>query len=469
MTHRTRSTSLRWLFLASAFVLISRLPFVATGYGNDRDSWQTATAARLIAETGVYHESRVPGHPVQEWTDSRLWRGGPMALNGATAVASALAALFFGLSFAELGAGGPWPAVAAIALAFTPIVYIHSVDSMDYLWALCFSMAALWLVLRDRWLGAALALGLAIGCRITAGLLLFPLVILGWQRHGWRTRRGAWLGLVLVSLLFGAALYIPRFARYGTAIDIPHFRGIPYYPGPLRLLQDLTIELWGTIGALGLALAFALGRALPRERTILPRSSDSWAELLAIALYLLAFFRLPDEAAYLIPIVPFVILLLARMARPAAFAAACASLLLSPFFFDLGRPQNAHAGDVALPQAHPVVLVRPAEGPLLVAQRERKTGMRNISGLLAAIREIRGPAVVICATWIQELEEMSRGTLPQGVRLVPYYLHAAEIDSVRRAGGTVYYVRGAETGSLFYYHEDLDSLGALPLSYVPTR
>jgi hypothetical protein len=95
--------------------------------------------------------------------------------------------------------------------------------------------------------------------------------------------------------------------------------------------------------------------------------------------------------------------------------------------------------------------------------------MRNASGLLAAIHELRGPAVVICATWIQELEEMSRDTLPQGVRLVPYYLHAAEIDSVRRAGGTVYYVRGAEMGSRAYYHEDLDSLGALPLAYEPTR
>src|SRR6185369_16955454 len=97
---------------------------------------------------------------VQEWTCSRLWRGGPLALNGATAAASAVTVLFFGLSFLELG-GGPWSAAAALALGFTPIVYIHSVDAMDYVWALSFSMVALWLTLRRSWLGAGVALGLA--------------------------------------------------------------------------------------------------------------------------------------------------------------------------------------------------------------------------------------------------------------------------------------------------------------------
>src|SRR5262249_35295381 len=178
MAHRPRPTSRASLFLAAGLVLLSRLPFLTPGYGADPDAWRTASAARFIGQTGVYHESHSPGHPVQEWIGSLLWKGGPLALNGATAVASGLAALFFGLVLLELGAA-PWiSALAALALGFAPIVYIHSVDCMDYVWALCFSMAALWLVLKDRWLGASVALALAIGSRMTAGLLLFPLFVL---------------------------------------------------------------------------------------------------------------------------------------------------------------------------------------------------------------------------------------------------------------------------------------------------
>jgi len=126
MTSR-RGKARAWLWLVAALVLVSRAPFLTPGYGADPDAWRTARAVRLIAETGRYHESHSPGHPVQEWVGSLLWRGGPRALNGATAVASALAVWFFGLALLELGAG-LWGALAAAALGFAPIVYIHSVD-----------------------------------------------------------------------------------------------------------------------------------------------------------------------------------------------------------------------------------------------------------------------------------------------------------------------------------------------------
>jgi len=470
MTKTPRAYSLVWLYVACAVVLLSRLPFLAPGYGNDRDAWLTATAARLISETGVYHESRVPGHPVQEWICSLLWRGGPRARNGATAVASARAAPFFGLSFAELGGKGRWPGLAALALSFTPVVYIHSVDTMDYLWALCFSMAALWLVVEDRWLLAGIALGLAIGSRVTAGLLLVPLAIAGSKQDGWKARPGALAGFVVVSLLVGGATYLPRIAQYGIGPAMLSIRGIPY-PGVIRLLQNMTLEIWGTIGGFGLIAALCFGLARRGSASILPRSR-AWlgVEVLVVALYLTVFFRLPDEAGYLIPIVPFVLLSLARVLKPAAFAAACLCLIASPFAFDLGRPENTLPGDIALPSAgHPLVVLRPSEGPLFVEHRQRLSAMRNGEALLSEICDLQGPALVVCAQWMNQLYETSQGTLPHDVHLTEYLANAGQADSVLRSGARLYYVHGADHGSLYYYHLDLDSLGARPLRYVPTR
>src|ERR1044072_1713315 len=48
-------------------VLLSRLPFLSPGAGNDDDGWFLVNAAREIAATGRYTTSRFPGYPVQEW------------------------------------------------------------------------------------------------------------------------------------------------------------------------------------------------------------------------------------------------------------------------------------------------------------------------------------------------------------------------------------------------------------------
>ncbi|HEV8481433.1 MAG TPA: hypothetical protein VGR66_11620 [Candidatus Eisenbacteria bacterium] len=463
MARRPRGRDFLWLVLASGLVLVSRLPFLTPGYGADPDAWRTASAVRLIAETGRYHESHSPGHPVQEWVGSLLWQTGPQGLNGATAVASALSALFFGLACLELGAGA-WSALAALALAFAPIVYIHSVDAMDYVWALCFSMAALWLALSGRWVFAGIALGLAIGSRITAGLLLIPLLLLG------ANERKTWGGVgafVILSLGIGAAMYVPNFLQHGMQI----FALTPApYPPLSRLLQDTTLELWGTIGGLGVAVAI-VASLLGRPVVGVLKSHREWiaCAVLSILLYLVAFLRLPDEPAYLIPVVPFVVLVLARLARPALFAAACACILVSPYFLDLGRPDGAPArsGEIPLPGGQPLVILRPSEGALFVDRRQRKTGMRNGIGIVTAIRNLKAPAAVVVASWLPQVEVMSHDTRPEGVRLVEY-VRAGEADSLLRRGTTVYYVPGTEAGSLYYEHVDLASIGARPLPYEPT-
>src|ERR1044072_3575678 len=48
-------------------VLLSRLPFLSPGAGNDDDGWFLVNAPREIAATGRYTTSRFPGYPVQEW------------------------------------------------------------------------------------------------------------------------------------------------------------------------------------------------------------------------------------------------------------------------------------------------------------------------------------------------------------------------------------------------------------------
>lgn len=73
-------------------------------------------------------------------------------------------------SFLALGAG----------FAFTPIVAVNSVCTMDYLVALAFLLGSALAIVRRRALAAGLLLGLAIGARLSVAAMLLPLALWLW-------------------------------------------------------------------------------------------------------------------------------------------------------------------------------------------------------------------------------------------------------------------------------------------------
>src|SRR4029077_611813 len=163
-----------WAYLAlAAIVALSRIPFVDGGYGVNVDAWRVARVARQIAVTGVYEVSRFPGYPFQEIVCSWFWRGGALALNGMSAFFSVAAAVAFTACAKKLKCRDAF--LAGLAFAMTPIVFINSVTSKDYVWAIAFLLGSLLSVLSRQSLLAGTLLGLAVGCRITSGAMLLPL------------------------------------------------------------------------------------------------------------------------------------------------------------------------------------------------------------------------------------------------------------------------------------------------------
>ena len=307
-------------------VLASRLPFLDAGYGSDPDAWALARAARAMARTGTYTASRMPGFPVHEIACALLGPTRPVVLNAATAACSAFAVAAFVLILRAVGS--PAPVLGGLALAFVPAVYVHSTNAMDYLWSLAFVLGALYLVLRRRALAAGVLLGLAIGCRITAGAMLLPLALL---LPRWR----AAARLAGAALLVGGLAFVPVVWRYGLRYF--SFHEDAGYPALAVVATRGTLEVWGQLGLISLLggiAACVLGRrrAARRERASgLPGARVPLACWLAIVLYVIAYLRLPHESAYLIPVVPFAILLLGRALPRPAFAAVCVGLAASSF------------------------------------------------------------------------------------------------------------------------------------------
>ena len=337
--------------------LASRLPFISLGYALDGDAWFVARAAKHIAETKSYVHSRPPGFPLHEFMCAIVWPLGPLASNGLTAVVSAIAAALFALLVKRMGASARISALAGIALAFVPIIYVNSTVTLDYLWALAGILAALLAAHHHRPAVAGLCLGAAIGCRITSGAMILPVaLVLFFQDPGPRRRRQ--LGVFVCStLLTGALLYAPVVLTYGFGF----LRFIDVALGPAsraRLtLYGGTIGVWGALGAIGLGvgiLVFAANPARSLRNAALSGQQNKWvlaASLAAIMLFTISFVRFPIEYAYLIPAVPFALLLLLFLVHRTVSTGILILMILSPFLVHVDFSLSASARGFLLDDA----------------------------------------------------------------------------------------------------------------------
>ena len=135
------------LISLAVIVFVSRIPFLTPGYGFDFDAWLVFRAARYIALHGTYVVSRVEGHPVQEYAYSLFYWSGPIVLNGTTALFSVAAAVLFALILRKLNI--KYYFLGGLTLAFIPVVYINSCNTMDYVWALALILGAFYALMNN--------------------------------------------------------------------------------------------------------------------------------------------------------------------------------------------------------------------------------------------------------------------------------------------------------------------------------
>jgi hypothetical protein len=408
-----------WFAMLLLIVLASRLALLQPGFGVDPDGWAIANAARLIRDTGEYHASRPPGNPAQELICAMVIDLGVYAVPIVSTMFSVIAVGCFASMLRQLGVAA-WFSGAA-ALAMTPIVYIHSLSGMDYVWALALILASGCFAIRGRWIIAGVALGFAIGCRITSGAMLVPICILlprcaSGDPRSWRRI----IGLAAVTLAVGTLYYVPVLLRYGWA----HFTFAQpaARPSGFVVLTRSTIHVWGALGFVAVVAGFAIvaaraARSCAGGFRAAPASATTWsarippdvvAAIVAIPLYGVAYIRLPLEAGYLIPIVPFAFLPLARWLPPRAFRCVCAAVCLSPFLLTIGRPPS---GDLSAYSDHAIkvqlgshtLVIDPWRGPAVREQAIAEANLEFASQVIRAADALDPTDRVIVGYWLPQI------------------------------------------------------------------
>ena len=398
------------LFVFVIFIFISRLPFLNTGYGVEEDSWGIAVAAHNTANTGVFEASRLPGHPVQELIYSQLWGAGPFVFNLLTAVFSVIAVLFFVLSSKSLGFKHYY--FAGLAFAFTPVIYISSTYTIDYLWTMAFILGSFYFLIRGKIIPAGVLLGFAIGCRITSGIMLIPFSIIIVDKVTIRDNVKNIFKLFTPTLLVAFLTFIPVIKVYGWDFFM-YYDQFPY-PPITKVIYKAVFGVWGVIGFMAVLICFLIG--FLRRKKLTERFLNSkflkkkyfLVGALIIILYTISYLRLPQKSAYLIPLVPVIILFFGNYLNSYQFKFFCLSVILSSFLFSINltdKNRGAEFSKFAFKAnfSGQEIFLDPLSGPILSDYSKRQQKMDFTNKVLENGKNIQQKTLIIAGWWYNEI------------------------------------------------------------------
>lgn len=442
-----RLTRREGVFMAVIFLalLLTRLPWISAGYGVNPDSYRVITAARHIAQTGEYVYSRPPGYPLYEYLTALTVKMAPLFSNGLTSLFSCIAFLFFALILRHFSVSHYL--LLASAFALTPVVYVNSTCTIDFIAAMALVLGSTYFVLVRRPFLAGLCLGLAIGCRITSGAMLFPLMLYIFLEERGSTALKRCLILSAIALIIGGLCFIPVVSRYGLSF-------LTFYDNPVLhsmkiLIKRGFLDVWGFLGLLGF---LGLGLISPfvfkdiKESFAQPhRRHGVILSSLVVAIYLVAFLRLPHVAGYLMPVVPFLLLTVGLLTPPYVVRGLAVVLLLSSFIITINR------SGVAL------------SGPIWEDHRSRVSRIQETEKIIETVGRLSGSAIIVAGSRLPQINVVLSGERQNNHQYV--YL-IEDVETYRRfveQGRKVYFLSGMDAFNLQVQRIDLKQLGAQPL------
>jgi hypothetical protein len=297
---------------------LSRIPFLNLGFGNDPDAWRIANSAFDLNHFLIYHTSRFPGYPLPEYVNSLVINYGWLATNSLTMILTLISILVFAKILNELEVENK--GLIVITFAFLPIVWINSVNTMDYMWAVTFIIISWYFVIKKRYLIAGLMMGLAIASRPTSALLLIPFVYLIISQNN--NKEG--LKFLILSLITSILLFLPLIFQYGLGF-------INFYPTATDVTSVIN-DFFSYFGFLAvLVFMLILISSGKKAYGTIKNDNNLIFTIVAILLVVIIFAISPYETTYLLPAIPFTLYLLSKISNRKLFNLLCVLLILNSF------------------------------------------------------------------------------------------------------------------------------------------
>ncbi len=428
-------------------VLLSRLPFLWAGYGIEEDSWAIAISTYLTKTTGIVEPSRLPGHPVHEFPLVWLWNGGYQLSNFLSALYSGIGTVFFALILKHFNFKLYF--IAALAFAFVPIYYISSTYTIDFVFSETYVLIALYLLLKEKYYLVGIFLGLAIGCRITSGAMLLPFMIIVWQKNSLKQNFYTLLKIGIPMTIVAIATFIPIMQQYGKDFFM-YYDQFPY-PSIPKFIYKLIFGVWGFIGTMALLTAkiyyFINKKNITKGELYEKEISKKiiTAAITVIALYIISYFRLPQKSGYMIPIIPFAILLAGYYLNKKAFKFLCFALIISPFICSINltdKYRGAEYSNYALKAtiSGQEIFFDFFSGPIFSDYSKRKQKLKYTDAVIEKVKSISKKTIIIAGWWYNEITVKMLNQQKNSLVIFEAYINQEKINEHIKNGYELYYL-----------------------------
>ncbi|WP_162926078.1 hypothetical protein [Chryseobacterium aurantiacum] len=332
MRKKSTGTMPRYLkeVIITLVVVLSRLPFIFNSLGSDLDAWREVYTGKIWNEEHIYNVSRFPGYPFSEFIYSLIYDYPYWCINLLSVLFTAGCCLYFFriLEFFRIKLSF----LISITFSFIPVIYINSTVAMEYNWSLFFLLGSAYSILNKKLWVAALFFGLIVSTRFN-NLIFFPaFLFLSYYFTGQKVKKV--FQFVILSLLFVGIFFLPVILKYGTHFLQSSGASEVSYP---TLLSLGTLHIYGTIGiaVLFLSLIIQLFKGGVQKIKNLKKDHFMLFCIIMILSNLIFFIKYPLEAGYLIPSIPFVLILLQNILDQKLMKFVLYGLLISPFFIHI--------------------------------------------------------------------------------------------------------------------------------------
>ena len=310
---------------------------------------------------------------------------------------------------------------------------------------MAFVTGSFFFLLKNNFWLAGCFLGIAIGFRITSGAMLIPFCVFLFPIS---KNLKSVLILIFTTGLLGFLTYLPVIYTYGFSFFT--FSDQFLYPNLSKVFYKATLGVFGAIGII--TIIFYKTKILVRKFSLKEKLLSSeiptklfWSCVAIIIIYIISYLRLPQKSAYLIPVIPFIILLFGYCLSSRAFKVFCVLITMSSFLFSINitnpiRGANYSKLAMRFSIAGQEIFIDPLTGPVFSDYTKRLNKIAFTEKVFQKTRIEQKKVVLICGWWYNELVVRNWNCEEnQNVKLV-FYIEKATMEKYTSDGFEIYYL-----------------------------
>ena len=218
-----------------------------------------------------------------------------------------------------------------LTFAFIPVIWINSTITMDYMWALLFVLASCFLIFNGRFHSAGLFIGIATSTRFTSIFMVIPLIywMLIRKVESKKIRE-----FILIGFFSSVVMFLPVLYKY----HLEFFKGSGFlFTTPVnKPLGSMALSILSSsanlITELTGLMAFILIIILLFYKNAFQSSEQKYLMYfcwMIVIIYCFIYFAFPYKVAYLIPIIPWTLIIFNEKLKKKYMVMVCILLLLN--------------------------------------------------------------------------------------------------------------------------------------------